>query len=1044
MAPSTFAYKREDAEKRFREGNLHTVWDPSSLGIKESAHVNAWFELLNGFQGRRDVHWLLNGNDKPKDKEQSHALAQEIILDKGLKAKEKHDLLLVFGKIIETGNRMGLWELCPPPVSSYVPREQGPYSPPAFSHNLAHARGLKRFLLSSLEKEYVLDEKAQVGRILCSSVLFGGLLSKASLEALIRQVGEPLNIVRDIAYLDLRLSWRGHEDMEERRWFPDALTELLLLVYSGTPESSDKLGTPWECIKQFLTEAGCPKKQRPKTLYDLLNAVTLELRLVLPPMLLTYATRGCISHSLKPHAWLRIQGLPLQENTAADAPVAQAFVKLDDAKETGTLEEAAWLGALRACLRSSSKPSARSALKAFRATAEYEDGGPLAAYLTGWADELLSHGSMIGRPLQLSTVYQYVTSLGNRLAGLPQSGEFPRLGAEAIEELYVQVLESAETRGLRQKLARILRELHHYLVSQHEIVEIDPDILGARDGLAPVDANLITHDEFERILTLLDRSGLELIHPDLATIAQLVCILAFRTGLRRSEVQKVRLIDLQGTVDPELLIRPHATRRLKTHNSTRRVPLRELLGPEELVLLFAWNDKRLAQERARPWSEYLFSIPAKGYAFVAEEVLFDIIHRAMREATGDPSVRFHHFRHSCGSWLTLAFVAADQGYPTGYFTHLPLTRRWLDGAKVFREAWYRHGQPTRKHLYSVCALLGHGSPDITLEHYIHWCDVLLAHALKRHTAKDTASLLIPAARLYGWLPKSSTYRLAKTGSHALLKRLREDRRHRCLVIDIPPLGRAVAMNENSNDIQESDVTAMIKRIWNALYMHSLHGTPLEELGERYGFRKDDIDTYIQRASAIARLPSGRGKKGFRHRMVKVLVDKSGSIIKKRLLCPIEPKRGWEAEDARIMLRKLGELAASDPDTLLWGLHHYLNSAWASFNDVVAKNNQDANSYFRFLKRLGIADDHLKLYLYVKPTATSGATQKVFDRWRNTLPASIRSIPLTRVRVRKRDLRSPGWLGIAVIPRTHRHPSEDASPGFRYAILMYAIYHGFVI
>ena len=84
------------------------------------------------------------------------------------------------------------------------------------------------------------------------------------------------------------------------------------------------------------------------------------------------------------------------------------------------------------------------------------------------------------------------------------------------------------------------------------------------------DANLISQMEFDRLKDALGWGDSNLSRT--ATAAILVAILGFRCGLRRNEVYKIRVRDIQGRNKPELLLRATARRSLKSASATRRLP----------------------------------------------------------------------------------------------------------------------------------------------------------------------------------------------------------------------------------------------------------------------------------------------------------------------------------------------------------------------------------------------------------------------------------------------------------------------------------------
>lgn len=169
----------------------------------------------------------------------------------------------------------------------------------------------------------------------------------------------------------------------------------------------------------------------------------------------------------------------------------------------------------------------------------------------------------------------------------------------------------------------------------------DQEVFGLARGLVPVDANLISYDEYQRALHYIDESTSD---PSLKRVARIILILAFRCGLRRMEMLGLRIDDLQEREHAELFIRPSAYRQLKTKSSTRRIPLALLMGPKDLDFIGKWKEHRIQKHRASG-QDHLFSIPELNFDPVPEDTIIPIIHAAIREASGDPSLHLHHLRH---------------------------------------------------------------------------------------------------------------------------------------------------------------------------------------------------------------------------------------------------------------------------------------------------------------------------------------------------------------------------------------------------------------
>ncbi len=233
------------------------------------------------------------------------------------------------------------------------------------------------------------------------------------------------------------------------------------------------------------------------------------------------------------------------------------------------------------------------------------------------------------------------------------------LTTENLETLYTQVLENVvegkDPNRLRGTVASALREFQDFLFLHCDGPSINVrEILGCGRGLLSVDSKIITleqYSEARRILRSNSDDAREWMDSDVRHAAEAMMILGFRCGTRRMEAHGLEVDDLTDRSSAWLWIRPTEARQLKTSNAKRQLPLHDTLIPEnELEVLYSWKEKRI---RLGVSSEcpYLFAIPeltANGDTVqrqIPVHKMVSLIHRALRRATEDRSLHYHHLRH---------------------------------------------------------------------------------------------------------------------------------------------------------------------------------------------------------------------------------------------------------------------------------------------------------------------------------------------------------------------------------------------------------------
>lgn len=957
---------------------------------------------------------------KPDD---VNRVVDEIIANHGKGLKFVRNQIIYLSLVIETGNRQKIWSLPLPPIPTLIKREKNPFQPNSFKA-VRLSRIWSNTVTNSFSHDMRISEQAKVGRILLSSMTRGGLLQINAVETLLKQLQEGVCVGNKRSFIDLSLRWQGHDDMETRRWFPDTLTEILILKNEVDP-SLIPAKNAWFFISSFFKEVCMDGKSKPRNMSALIDAIALDLQTKMPPFLVNYSTRRFISHSLKKSAWLRIQGLEHidfdQEQGCDDEVLFNAnSINNDD------YDESTWGKNIRQALRASNKATALVGLSSINSEISEP---PVKAYILEWAKHLIKKGSRHGRSLTLGSVRNYIGRIASRIYGVVGDEDLGKMNVEAFEEIYLQILEDSSSVGMRRQLARTLREFHHFLVLKFSSPDLDYSVLGIGNSLSPVDANIISIEEYLETLNVLEAGDLILIHPDFPLIAKIITTLGFRCGLRRSEVLKLRIIDVHGKVDPEILVRPHATRRLKTKNSTRRILLSCLLEEHELEQLLEWTQKRREEEKTESYSPYLFSIPQKKYAYIPEELLFPSIHRALRYVTNDQTLRFHHLRHSCASWNTLRLMIADHGMPNNFFEELPETYQWLKKSERFRDELYRQRHPTRKHLYAIASILGHSSPSMTLEHYIHWCDVI-SHDVMLASVKPIEN---PLWVKITEMPQATVYRQLKhDGEQSLLKSIRKKSSHKITVIPKNKRKQKL-LNQQGQSIQEPAFSLKIETIWKLINLYSTRSLPMETLAERYGFSLIETKNMIDEATKIADINSKDRHASYRHRMLT-------SETNERLICPRKPRFDKSKLLSSDFINRLLNLFCTDSNNCNWILHYYLNHAMVNSNDVVFKNTGDAIKFLDIIEQLKIPRKCVKItWLYGKKHNSLSNVERR-KHWRDAL-----QLPHNRKLACKkvndvRPLGQYGQISIRLLDYLHNEIKGHSSDGYRFAFIMFSIAH----
>jgi integrase len=704
------------------------------------------------------------------------------IVDDYGRGEAGRDALIIIARVLETENR---FRIIPLPVPE-VPRTQPRQTNPVEHTNAVDAIRTMRWLQAAVHKwidavkppksdkndpafrpddseydENSSESRVPAGLIALSAIVEGDLLHHTSVHALRLRLLEPkcpiewwfevpsegqarLPFQISRPFIDLSLGWGSTDDAELRRWFPDPQTACLIArsyrkQTLDIDENATRLSQLWFEIRDGLLTHGGKIDSPPRSLAALLSVVRLS-RFVdnYPALLVNYCGRRIVSHSVRRlilprFAGERLRFAPHDISESTPIPAFPLSQSLDTAPQ---ISSSRWYRDLLDAFKEEDGDQVQRNLERLVASlTNYPDS---ARCIMGFAAFAVANDSAAGNHLAPSTVRSYTSVVARYLGGYLR-GEHPiSFSPSELISIYGEVLDLADqarnARAARRRLGRALWEFHHYLVTKHGIPNVNKgEVFGIGRDLVPVDANLLTPDEYfkvrDKVLELAPKSELG----DLGDLARILLSLGFWLGLRRTEAHGLRTIDVCELGLPMLVIRPWDGRHLKSKSSTRVLPL-ALLPEDELLDVLKWTYKRREELDGVGNEQFLFGLPKLAQDQVTVEV-FALVQRAMREVTGDHTLHYHHLRHSAASWAFLRLCVSDFREVIDLFPE-PKTTDLLRDSERFRsiiysafpinkgEARYELSEedryatdgPIRQHSFAIALLLGHADPSTTLEH----------------------------------------------------------------------------------------------------------------------------------------------------------------------------------------------------------------------------------------------------------------------------------------------------------------------------------------
>lgn len=351
-----------------------------------------------------------------------------------------------------------------------------------------------------------------------------------------------------------------------------------------------------------------------------------------------------------------------------------------------------------------------------------------------WIISLCKVGTQHKRELAFNTVARYSYEIMQGLPELVVDRDFFNLTDMEYEDIYLEALNYTTDKN-RPFKARRLRAFHNFLAIQLELDVPDwSTIVG--ESQDEVDANIISMNEYERSVELI------LACESLNSLYRMQCaaliILGYKFGLRFGEALRLRAIDIQLDVNSNevvVLVRSSVLGGTKSEAGIRCVQPNFQVTKNEIYILHTLVQRAL--ERFQEDRQVALFFDSNDPRDTIHRVhAAKTIHTALRQVTGDETVRFHHLRHS---YANGAFMARFRHSGSSFSTKL--ASGLFNGTRP-------NIQPTlpQRRLRSIATSIGHARPETTLASYLHVVEHILANeypveALKCICDKDLSYIL---------------------------------------------------------------------------------------------------------------------------------------------------------------------------------------------------------------------------------------------------------------------------------------------------------------
>ena len=761
----------------------------------------------------------------------------------------------------------------------------------------------------SLKNSASFEKQELSAVILYSSMRYGLLLRKELIDGLLSQLSCAPYMCSGIVWYELPLVSDKHIQV----WVPDSTTLALMgLWYSKgfhqdykRPEGQSY----YSVVKKFFINAGVTWKNTGFVRESVfLKGMSKVLTLSLPGYVADCVSGVIDNRSLAPKSFYRlISGLTPRlvesQGYEARALYKRSVFTLSAFSKIGEMDLEVY-EKIYTCLGCYGRDQEKKASKQIKDIISVNQNllSPTMNFLGLWCANRLENRNKWGGTTSINTMKIKFSLISKCL--MSAFGSIDPCVAEEDEliDLYEDAIREG---GQGSKISASISDYHEFLVHYCGVENIDSGVPwgGASEKYKNVDSNIITYAEFNAVVAYY-RSQIKFyvkntVKRRLMKARLAVFSLGFFTGLRRKEIMYLQIRDFTFVGAKEITVRPVWNRALKSPSATRRLLIDALLPREFIEDIDEFLSFRKNTGASSTDSIFIFT----NGNMISEVAVFGHIQWLMQVVIGNPRARYHHCRHSFASWTLWRWASLHLSVPDIWSSILPKYNQSEvenEYRTVFNQADLRY--PSEKLLYEMARALGHSSPSMGLEHYLHTPSLIglmyQEQMVPEFNSKIISSVSDVTVRQIEKLAKNQPYNM-KVCNSITIKRLSKV----VLEPDLkgwidPALKKIPNYNHETNNEVLEEFSA-----WGALIEREDKGDSPEVLAARYKLDERWFKKCIEQYEMITNMTfSGNGHNTARH------VDRSFSGRGVKIVMDFPRSKG-HLKTAELMITKYHNLTA---------------------------------------------------------------------------------------------------------------------------------------
>jgi integrase len=705
---------------------VHPLWTNQfarALKSKNPSKANAYnifVERLSKeapliLQGQAEIHMRTEESDKLLSN-----------LEKKLPLVQQKIIQNAFRDGLSEGNAENRWEIYLPPPRLLPFHHPNLVKPQHFvlQHDF---QNIQAIFLDRFEDLWDSPVEVKRGALIFSAAAFDGIGNKAKLEAISRLEQQQIILSEHLCMIGL---------FESGIWFPGGISQALLICAQAhrdnkdhesavTGQKSGSMHDQLSALAEFLKLNSRQKQLLCKRLPTLNRAHHADY---MPGYLLAY------NHGMSESTPLPVSGYQLLMTGSPGISVSSEYQKprksiqkaeRDDKKDQRASLMQLGRRILEGLTEHPPKSTPEEATLQLQSLLADESLWPVQRLLIEWLCHEIAE--ITRKKKRISSLIKYYQSIWRSLLMTLAFIDPFVLDQRAQEDWLSDALMGDRSVSGQLDFQAGLSIFMTYMFNQRGLAKCDLNSVEGwiLDAKRPVNADWLTPKQFDAVINLIS-SGQVTKESWLKEVSVLIARLCYRSGTRRTEPTVIRVMDLQVSKTPELIVRESQFGTLKSNQGERRIPIHGLFPVDEANALLDYAQRRLDVSGPRA---PLFVNPEKPDVALIPDSVFRVITRAMKMVTGRDLVA-HTLRHSAANTLLIQLEVADGNIELpndiDVFQHLNFSKERCIAVKnaIFRRLADSPEDSGEKNIYALCLIIGHLSPKTTIKSYLHLFDLL--------------------------------------------------------------------------------------------------------------------------------------------------------------------------------------------------------------------------------------------------------------------------------------------------------------------------------